>query len=428
LKKLTNIFLLLILFVIVFSCKEEPGQPYVLTSEVTDITQVSAVSGGNVISDGGAEIIERGVCWNVSGNPNLNDYKITVTGQTGLFTCNLPDLLSGTRYYIRAYAMNKTETGYGDEIIFNTLPSEPVILATIEITSVTAKGAVSGGNISDAGGSTINAKGVCWAKTENPTTNNYKTNDGSGTDLYNSYLTGLEPETTYYVRAYAANNNDTYYGNQFSFTTAVLSDNPVIFNPDLDYGLLTDNEGNQYRTVQIGDQTWMAENLRTTKYKDGTGIINVITDIEWNSCATGAYSWYNNDITYKGTYGALYNWYCVGTGKICPIGWHIPSHDEWIELTDKLGGNSVAGGLMKETGTTHWQSPNTDATNESGFTGLPAGIRTVTGYFQEIGNIGRWWKSTEGNVVQLFYDNSEVKTDIGCVYRRGLSVRCIRDF
>lgn len=127
---------------------------------------------------------------------------------------------------------------------------------------------------------------------------------------------------------------------------------------DISYGTMTDQEGNVYKTITIGTQTWMAENLRTTTYNDGTVIPNVTDNDEWADLSTPAYCWYDNDsATYAQTYGALYNWYTVATDSLCPTGWHVPTDAEWTILTDTLGGLTIAGGLLKETGTTHWTAP-----------------------------------------------------------------------
>jgi uncharacterized protein (TIGR02145 family) len=191
-----------------------------------------------------------------------------------------------------------------------------------------------------------------------------------------------------------------------------------------------DNDGNYYNTVKIGDQIWMAENLRTTNYNDGTAIPYVTDTVDWSNLTTDAYCWFANNTVYKDTYGALYNWYTVNTGKLCPAGWHVPTDAEWTVLTDYLGGESVAGGKMKETGTAHWYSPN-NATNESGFTALPGGFRPNNGYFQDIRYNGRWWSSTENSGTNAWYRN--INNSGVDVYRNyenkksGYSVRCLKD-
>ncbi len=169
------------------------------------------------------------------------------------------------------------------------------------------------------------------------------------------------------------------------------------------YNKVTDVEGNSYNTIVIGTQTWMAENLKTTKYNDGTSIPLVTSSTTWGTLSTPAYCWFNNDeATNKVTYGALYNWYTVNTGKLCPSGWHIPNNTEWTTLTDYLGGQSIAGGKLKEAGTVHWTTPNTGATDEVHFTGLPAGARGGAGEFNILGSYGYWWTSVAHSVDPLY--------------------------
>jgi len=191
-----------------------------------------------------------------------------------------------------------------------------------------------------------------------------------------------------------------------------------------------DIDGNVYKTVTIGTKVWMAENLKTTKYNDGTAIPLVADDKAWEALTTPAYCWYNNDATAnKKTYGALYNWYTVNTKKLCPTGWHVPTDAEWTTLTTYLGGESVAGGKLKETGITHWTTPNTGATNETGFTALPGGSRNGAYYF--IGYYGSWWSATEYDAIiawyrYLYYYKSTVTRD-NYAKQVGFSVRCLRD-
>ena len=193
---------------------------------------------------------------------------------------------------------------------------------------------------------------------------------------------------------------------------------------------VTDTDGNVYYTIKIGIQTWMVENLKTTKYNDGTAIPNVTDRSAWAVLTTPAYCWYNDIATNKATYGMLYNWYVVSTSKLCPTGWHVPTDAEWSTLTTYLG-ESVAGGKLKETGTTHWNSPNTGADNSSGFTALPGGIRNGNGTFDYIGYYGSWWSSSEFNRTRAWH--RYVGYTDRCVSRtvndscEGLSVRCLRD-
>jgi uncharacterized protein (TIGR02145 family) len=195
---------------------------------------------------------------------------------------------------------------------------------------------------------------------------------------------------------------------------------------------VTDIDGNVYNTVTIGTQVWMKENLKTINYNDGITIPNITGNADWIGLTSGAYCWYNNDAeTYKATYGALYNWHAVSTVKLCPIGWHVPSFEEWLDLATYLGGESVAGGKLKETGTTHWLSPNTGATNETGFTALPGSLRHHEGGFSYVSQGGVWWSSSESNTFNAWgrgmnYNNSNL--DIWSVEKfYGFSVRCVKD-
>jgi uncharacterized protein (TIGR02145 family) len=196
--------------------------------------------------------------------------------------------------------------------------------------------------------------------------------------------------------------------------------------------VIKDIDGNVYTSVTIGTQSWMVENLKVTSYNDGSQILNIINNSEWVNSTTGAYCWYNNDATInKDIYGALYNWYAVNTGKLCPSGWHVPSADEWDNLIIYLGGESGAGGKLKETGITHWLSPNTGATNETGFTALPSGHRNNFGDYSYLGSVGIWWSPNDYNsnsiyAYQMPYNSSALVKYLDWKYM-GFSVRCLRN-
>jgi uncharacterized protein (TIGR02145 family) len=199
---------------------------------------------------------------------------------------------------------------------------------------------------------------------------------------------------------------------------------------------VTDIDGNVYNTVKIGTQVWMKEDLKVTKYRDGSSIPNVTDTLQWSNLTSGAWSYYNNDSSNNAAYGKIYNWYTViDRRNICPVGWHIPTDAEWTILTNYLGGDTVAGGKMKEAGLSHWLSPNTAADNSSGFTGLPGGARYDkggnNGAFIGIGYNGGWWSSTEYDAYLVWfryldYSISDVIRDYGGK-EGGLSVRCIKD-
>jgi uncharacterized protein (TIGR02145 family) len=213
---------------------------------------------------------------------------------------------------------------------------------------------------------------------------------------------------------------------------------------DEETGTVTDIDGNVYQTVTIGTQVWMMENLKVTHYRNGDPIPNVTDNGTWSGLTTGAYCDYNNDVNNVATYGSLYNWYAVDDSRnIAPAGWHVPTDEEWKQLEMYLGMSQAEadgslwrgtdeGGKLKEAGTTHWLSPNTGATNESGFTALSGGFRSSDGSFNLMGYYAPFWSSTEGGSLlawarDLVYAGSQVNRD-GISKRYGYSVRCVRDY
>lgn len=303
------------------------------------------------------------------------------------------------------------------------LPGEPPVLTTANVTNITPVTASCGGYITSDGGEIVSSRGVCWSKDQNPTLADDQTTDGSGAGTFTSTITGLTATTTYYVRAYATNNTATSYGNEMVFKTYT--------------GTVTDVEGNMYNTIDIAAQTWMAENLKTTKYNDNTAIPLVADRSAWTALFKPGYCWYDNDsATYRAAFGALYNWYAVdlssnGDKNVCPAGWHVPTDAEWTTLTTFLGGENVAGGKMKAAGTAFWQSPNAGANNESGFSALPGGGRYYDGAFSAADSIGGWWTSTEllsgsARGRYLYYNYSFIYRGSGSK-QDAFSVRCVKD-
>ena len=382
--------------------------PVLTTSVISGITQTTASGGGEITYDGGASITARGICWNTNPNPTINNNKTTDGTGDGIFTSALTGLTANTTYYIRAYANNTAGTSYGNELSFITLSgngSSSLNLTTTLITNITKTTASGGGNIISDGGSDVTARGVCWSTANNPTTNNNKTTDGIGTGPFISQITGLTASITYYVRAYAVNSVETAYGNEVSFITSSETSESTV----------TDVDGNIYNTVTIGTQTWMVENLKTTKYNDGAAIPEVTSDSIWRTLTTGAYCVYNN---MPNNYGALYNWYAVNTGKLAPAGWHVPTNDEWTTLENYLiangfnfdgttngnreTNNKIAKSLADTTG---WYSTSVAGTvgntdypvkrNSSGFKALAGGYRDYYGMFAIMGYAGCWWSSSE---------------------------------
>jgi uncharacterized protein (TIGR02145 family) len=212
-----------------------------------------------------------------------------------------------------------------------------------------------------------------------------------------------------------------------------------VHNPKLSYGTIKDIDGNTYKTIQIGSQTWMAENLKTTRYRNGVSIPNITDNAKWSNDKIGAYCSYNNNSANDCPYGKLYNSYAIeNTNELCPTGWHVPSETEWMTLVNFLGGIFVAGSKMKSTSTEYWDSLNEDATNSSGFSGLPGGVRGNFGYgeeFKSLGIYGGYRSSTVKNGIDnsrydwlISLDQEDgVAREFNSTRSSGYSVRCVRD-
>ena len=374
------------------------------------------------------------------------------TETTGLFSYTLSSGVSPN--YVSAYRVKaRNAEGYSyisNEVIVSTDEQQFfATLTTTTLSNITSSGATSGGNIISDGGSAVTARGVVWSTNPNPTIAlSTKTSDGAGLGLFTSTITGWIANTNYYVRAYATNSQGTAYGNQFVTTKNIPG-------PDM-----TDLDGNVYLSVTNGNQTWTKKNLNVSKYSDGTPIPQVTNATQWGNLTTGAWCYYNNTTANGITYGKLYNWYAVAgiynsasltnpnlRKKLAPIGWHVPTEDEWRLLTNCYSDvwfdtNTInngyytdipkVGGKMKSTGNTLWQIPNTLATNESGFTGFPGGYIWTSG-FENIGTAGYWWSSTETtDTKNPFYRSLRYETgDVSCGSivgkNNGFSVRCVKD-
>jgi len=215
---------------------------------------------------------------------------------------------------------------------------------------------------------------------------------------------------------------------------------PEVHNTALTYGSMTDQQGNVYKTIVIGTQEWMAENLKTSIYRNGDAITNVTNYIQWNGLSTGAWCYFDNEDQYECPYGKLYNWYAVTDARnICPTGWHVPSDTEWSLLINHLdpdanGGSNfsnTAGGKMKSAGTPYWIPPNQNASNESGFSGTPSSFRYDAGDFGLVGYFAFWWSATDQNLSNAYnryldFANGSANRSL---YNKahGFAARCVRD-
>ena len=305
-----------------------------------------------------------------------------------------------------------------DMNVIYTLP----VVGNAQITSLTETTAKVYSGVTGDGNSPIVSRGICYSKLKDPTINDSKIADTvGGLGTFSCNLSGLSESTTYYLKGFATNSVGTSYGSNVLFATNQGNNNTV-----------NDIDGNNYNVINRGSQVWMVENLKVTKLNDGTPISNINDKDIWTSVSTPAYCWYTNDESNYKKYGALYNWFTVNSAKLCPIGWHVPTDAEWTILTNFLGGDSVAGSKLKEAGFTHWLSPNTGATNSTGFTALPGGYNRGNGTYVTIGNAGAWWSSTSYSSYAQAYLRG-MRYDSTVFYRSyyfeggGWSVRCLRD-
>lgn len=409
--------------------------PSVIASAANNIESFSATINGIVNAEGfsATVVFEWGTTTNY-GN-TINAIQSPVTGSTDVMvSANLSNLQSATTYHYRICATNAVNVIYSEDILFTTNISVPQ-LTTNTVTNILAFSATCGGNITYDGGSPVISRGIVWSTNPNPTLDDNHTVVGVGTGSFTSDLTGLSHSTIYYVRAYAISVVGTSYGNQITFMTyAGINGEPCIGSETL-----IDFDGNIYNTVVIGPQCWMKENLKTNHYRNGTPIEYPGSDNNsWNNNSTGAYAWYDNDISWKDSYGALYNWHAVNNANgLCPTGWHVQTEPEFMAMRIYLGSSFDAGGKMKSTRTVpdphpRWESPNWYATNESNWSGLPGGLRdSYNGIFSEIGTSGYWWSSSEVNTynasARFLYYQDGYPMIIERSKRNGFSVRCLRD-
>jgi uncharacterized protein (TIGR02145 family) len=313
------------------------------------------------------------------------------------------------------YALYAEQAGTGG----SSLPQ----VQTFEAADVTAKEATLSGHVISDGGEVVLLRGICWSTSPNPTTADTINGNGVGRGAFESKLSDLDDTTTYYVRAFATNRLGTAYGNQIEFTTMPLT------------GTLTDIDGNVYSTIMIGPQIWMAENLRVSRYYNGDSIAGNLSNSQWSAANYGAHAFPGNNPENNEIYGKLYNWFAVNDSRgLCPEGWTVPADEDWAELVSYLGGALAAGGKLKSTRTVpdphpRWDQPNTDATNESGFTAFPAGDRFTNGLYYNFGRIGTFWSSTESNIASAWVRSlsyaSGSMTRNGNDKRYGFSVRCL---
>ena len=391
--------------------------PTITSFNISEIGSYTASFSATISSDIN-HIVSRGFCWSPLPNPTILNNHVEVGKGVGSFSIKQAGFAGGgTKYHARAFAVNSYGVFYGEEKIFFTQFDVP----TIQLTSLKDFGlsAFAYINIPDSGGKTITQRGIVYSTTENPTTLNDKILSGTGIGEFSITITGLTQKTTYFVRAFATNEVGTAYSNQIKLTTNTASTT------------ISDIEGNTYNTINIGNQIWMTSNLSTSRFRNGVYIPYILNSTQWATTKSPALSFYNHDNNFESNYGKQYNWYAVADPQgLCPVGWHIPTNSDWTILSDNLGGLNLAGGRMKNAGTTFWIFPS-NGTNSSGFNGLPGGFRNVDGTFGILLHNAYWWSATDENEQKAF-SRSIVYTDNvlsvnSSLKNQGFSVRCLKD-
>jgi len=417
------LLLALTLVVLMEACKKDnkAGDAVLVTTAATSITSTSAVTGGDITSTGGSTISQSGICWAFQDNPTVSDSLISSsqTG-TGSFTVSMTNLNANTMYYVRAFAINGIGTAYGVIDSFTTAQGLATVTTTA-VSNIEPLTAYSGGNVTNNGGSPVTARGICWSTSANPTILNFKTLDSTGTGSFTDSMTDLASQTVYYVRAYATNGSGTAYGNQITFTSS--SANTV-----------TDIDGNVYPYVIIGTQSWMAANLRTSHFQNGDAISDGLTNYMWATSTTGAYTYPNGDSTPNAQFGKLYDVYVVNDPRnACPVGWHIPTDDEWqtLEFYECMTQTDTGANNLNERGTI---GATLLVGGISGLNLNDAGILFPgTGGYYYFNQQGYYMTSTPagstgGNYYRAF---NTVSGDPGPINRNyadyGMSVRCVKN-
>jgi len=403
--------------------------PTLITTAVSSINISSALTSSLVSYSGGAEIIEKGVCWSISGMPTISSDTTMQGAGSVAYNSNLTDLTSNELYYVRSYATNTAGTGFGNELSFTTLANVSATVQGLDLYAAPASFST-GGTVDVGGGESVTERGVVYGSSANPTkANSFVAASTAGTGSFSVTISGLAAGKVYY-RAYAVNAGGISYGPEYSTNV---------------YGAgtgVTDYDGNTYGSVIIGSQEWMTSNLEVTHYSDGTAIPLVTDNNAWGNLGYDnpdkGYCWYNNDTAInKDLYGALYTYVAATNGNnsganvqgVCPTGWHLPSDAEWTALTNALGGSIVAGGKLKAT--SGWNSGG-NGTDIIGFAALPGGFRElIDGSFKNAGSYANWWSSNEYDASRSWkrnmrYNNAELYSVVN-FKSNGFSVRCLRN-
>jgi uncharacterized protein (TIGR02145 family) len=420
-KRISVLFLLL--FTRCSSSDPDVIPPTITTDVPTDITLSSATVGGTIESSQPDLITTKGVCWSRNPQPVLDNLSSkTENGPgAGSFTATLTGL-NINKYFVRAYAKAKDKVFYGNEVELDIGALVPSLLS-VKKAIIGTESVEMETTVTYTHSLPITERGITWSTSSNPSVTSGTRVLDNGTGLvYTSLITGLTPYKNYYVRPYAKTELGTFYGNT----------EQIIILPPVTVGSVTDIDGNVYETTEVNGKVWMAENLKVTRYNDGTPITLSGSQDQFKSITVGSYIPYGNNSGNLDQYGYLYNGHVVASDKnVCMTGWHLPSPGEWSQLATNLGGFDVAGGRMKDP-LGPWVTPNNGATNESGFSAVPGGsycrvCLSNTGIFADQGTDGYYWSSSPGTFYYVTNDRTSLRTLSTGNVNDGLSVRCVKD-
>jgi len=384
-----------------------------ISTTVNTINATSAKILGNITNDGGSDVISKGFCWSKFSNPTITDTKIEYGGSVGAFSSTINNLELNKTYYVRSFAKNEVGTYYGNEATF-TSKNGIIDISNNSISAITTTSAQISCKLNDDGGTSVLNRGICWSLNIKPTTDDEVIIDGSlSVNLWNQRINTLSPGTKYFLRAFATNIYGTYYGPEMSLSTVQNS--------------TSDIDGNIYKVISIGDQVWMAEDLKTTRFRNGDIIPRKTRSDDWVNLVSGASG--------IGNSGAIhYNWYSINDSRgLAPTGWHVASASEWAKLANVSGGN------LKESGDSNWKeltvgSGVNTSTNVFGFTALP---NCIYCFFNpesievEPTTMGVWWSSSESIATKAYYlkmyTNENGVSTLSAGKYSMFPVRCVKD-